>query len=99
MTLNIKADKTWQQLKVKPRKKQRQPAQRVKPKPQLPEQKNFILDTNVILHDFKCLDNFEENDIYIPFVVLEELDKFKKRKRTDQFQCTCICARIGSYNR
>ena len=35
--------------------------------------KNFILDTNVILHDYKCLDNFEENDIYIPFVVLEEL--------------------------
>ena len=40
--------------------------------------KNFILDTNVILHDYKCLDNFEENDIYLPFVVLEELDKFKK---------------------
>lgn len=40
--------------------------------------KNFVLDTNVILHDYKCLDNFEENDIYIPFVVLEELDKFKK---------------------
>ena len=40
--------------------------------------KNFILDTNVILHDYKCLDNFEENDIYIPFVVLEELDNFKK---------------------
>jgi len=40
--------------------------------------KNFILDTNVILHDYNCLDNFEENDIYIPFIVLEELDKFKK---------------------
>jgi PhoH-like ATPase len=40
--------------------------------------KNFILDTNVILHDYKCLDNFQENDIYIPFVVLEELDNFKK---------------------
>ncbi len=40
--------------------------------------KNFILDTNVILHDYKCLDNFEENDVYIPFVVLEELDNFKK---------------------
>lgn len=40
--------------------------------------KNFVLDTNVILHDYNCLDNFEENDIYIPFVVLEELDKFKK---------------------
>ena len=40
--------------------------------------KNFIIDTNVILHDYNFLHNFEENDIYIPFVVLEELDKFKK---------------------
>ncbi|MBO5974344.1 MAG: PhoH family protein [Paludibacteraceae bacterium] len=40
--------------------------------------KNFVLDTNVILHDYKCLDHFQENDIYIPIVVLEELDKFKK---------------------
>ncbi len=40
--------------------------------------KNFVLDTNVILHDYRCLDNFEENDIYIPIVVLEELDRFKK---------------------
>lgn len=40
--------------------------------------KNFVLDTNVILHDYKCLRNFEENDIYIPIVVLEELDHFKK---------------------
>lgn len=40
--------------------------------------KNFVLDTNVILHDYKCLHNFEENDVYIPIVVLEELDHFKK---------------------
>ena len=40
--------------------------------------KNFVLDTNVILHDYKCIFNFEENDIYIPIVVLEELDRFKK---------------------
>lgn len=40
--------------------------------------KNFIIDTNVILHDYNCLHNFEENDIYIPIVVLEELDHFKK---------------------
>ena len=40
--------------------------------------KNFVLDTNVILHDYKCIYNFQENDIYIPIVVLEELDKFKK---------------------
>ena len=40
--------------------------------------KNFILDTNVILHDHESINNFEEHDIYIPFIVLEELDKFKK---------------------
>ena len=39
--------------------------------------KNFVIDTNVILHDYKCLKNFQENDIYLPIVVLEELDKFK----------------------
>lgn len=42
------------------------------------KKKNFVLDTNVILHDYNCLDKFEENDVYIPIVVLEELDKFKK---------------------
>ncbi|MDX9811148.1 MAG: PhoH family protein [Bacteroidales bacterium] len=40
--------------------------------------KLFIIDTNVLLHDFKCIYNFEENDVIIPIVVLEELDKFKK---------------------
>lgn len=40
--------------------------------------KNFVLDTNVILHDYRCIFNFEENDVYIPIVVLEELDHFKK---------------------
>lgn len=40
--------------------------------------KNFILDTNVILHDHECIEKFQENDIYIPITVLEELDKFKK---------------------
>lgn len=40
--------------------------------------KNFVLDTNVILHDYNCLKNFQENDIYLPIVVLEELDVFKK---------------------
>ena len=27
--------------------------------------KNFVLDTNVILHDYNCLKNFQENDIYL----------------------------------
>ncbi len=40
--------------------------------------KIFVLDTNVLLHDYQCIYNFKENDIVIPIVVLEELDKFKK---------------------
>jgi len=42
------------------------------------EKKIFIVDTNVILHDFRCIYKFEENDVIIPIVVLEELDKLKK---------------------
>jgi len=40
--------------------------------------KIFILDTNVLLHDYTCIYHFEDNDIVIPITVLEELDKFKK---------------------
>ena len=40
--------------------------------------KIFLLDTNVILHDFRCIYQFEDNDIVLPIVVLEELDRFKK---------------------
>lgn len=42
------------------------------------KRKIFIIDTNVILHDFSCIYKFKENDIVIPIVVLEELDKIKK---------------------
>lgn len=42
------------------------------------KKKNFVLDTNVVLHDFQCIYQFEENDIYLPIYVLEELDHFKK---------------------
>jgi len=40
--------------------------------------KIFVIDTNVILHDYNSIYNFQENDIVIPIHVLEELDKFKK---------------------
>lgn len=40
--------------------------------------KIFVLDTNVILSDPKAIFNFDEHDIVIPIVVVEELDKFKK---------------------
>lgn len=40
--------------------------------------KNFVLDTNVILHDASCLEHFQENNVYLSVAVLEELDRFKK---------------------
>lgn len=40
--------------------------------------KIFVLDTNVLMHDPTCVFRFEENDLYIPMVVLEELDGLKK---------------------
>ena len=42
------------------------------------QKKIFIIDTNVILYDHTCIYNFQEHDIVIPIVVLEELDYFKK---------------------
>ena len=42
--------------------------------------KIFVLDTNVILHDYKSIYKFQDNDIVIPIAVIEELDKFKKRE-------------------
>ena len=48
--------------------------------------KLFVLDTNVVLHDAGCIDNFEENDIAIPITVLEELDKFKRGSEDIHFQ-------------
>jgi PhoH-like ATPase len=50
------------------------------------KQKMFVLDTNVILHDSKCIFQFEENDIVIPITVLEELDGFKKGNESINFQ-------------
>ena len=38
----------------------------------------FVLDTNVLLHDPMALFRFEEHDIFLPMIVLEELDGHKK---------------------
>lgn len=42
--------------------------------------KNYILDTNVLLHDPGCLGRFAENHVCIPADVLSELDKFKNEQ-------------------
>lgn len=47
--------------------------------------KIFVLDTNVLLHDYKSLYKFQDNDIVIPLVDLEEIDHFKKGQEQINF--------------
>jgi len=42
------------------------------------KKKVFVLDTNVLLHDYLCIYNFQENNVIVPITVLEELDRFKR---------------------
>lgn len=50
------------------------------------EQKIFVLDTSVILHDHNAINNFHEHDVAIPITVLEELDQFKKGNDSLNFE-------------
>ncbi|HEU4485067.1 MAG TPA: PhoH family protein [Povalibacter sp.] len=43
-----------------------------------PEHRIFVLDTNVLMHDPTAIFRFEEHDVFIPMIVLEELDAGKK---------------------
>lgn len=40
--------------------------------------KKFVLDTNVILTDPECIYKFEDNEVHVPLIVIEELDRNKK---------------------
>ena len=40
--------------------------------------KNFVLDTNVLLHDPRAMYAFEDNTVVIPIYVIDEIDTFKK---------------------
>jgi PhoH-like ATPase len=40
--------------------------------------KNYVLDTNVLLHDARALYAFADNNVVIPIFVIEEIDTFKK---------------------
>ena len=55
-----------------------QPAFRPKKTRPSGQAKLFVLDTNVLMHDPMCLFRFEEHDIFLPMIVLEELDGHKK---------------------
>jgi PhoH-like ATPase len=58
------------------------PATRPAPAPRKPKRsgpaKLFVLDTNVLMHDPMSLFRFEEHDVFLPMITLEELDGHKK---------------------
>ena len=57
------------------RRREREGASRA---PKAAVTKMFVLDTNVLMHDPTSLFRFEEHDVFLPMVVLEELDDHKK---------------------
>lgn len=44
--------------------------------------KHYVLDTNVLIHDPQALFHFEDNSVWLPVEVLEELDRFKAESTT-----------------
>ena len=54
------------------------PSRKKRPSQQQSQTKLFVLDTNVLMHDPTSLFRFEEHDIYVPMMTLEELDNNKK---------------------
>lgn len=48
--------------------------------------KIFVLDTSVILYDHNAVFNFQEHDVAVPIMVLEELDNFKSGNDTTNFE-------------
>ncbi|HEX6637691.1 MAG TPA: PhoH family protein [Steroidobacteraceae bacterium] len=53
-------------------------ARRAGGKPAKEQRRLFVLDTNVLMHDPTAIFRFQEHDVYLPMVVLEELDANKK---------------------
>ncbi len=55
--------------------------------------KNYVLDTNVLLHDPRAIFRFEDNDVVIPIYVIEEVDQFK-RESTERGRNARTVARL-----
>jgi len=59
--------------------------------------KNYILDTNVLLHDPHSLLNFEENNVLLPIEVIEEIDRFKRESSELGQNARTVSRMLDSY--
>ncbi len=58
--------------------------------------KNYIIDTNVMIHDPYFYNHFEDNNIIIPIVCIEELDNLKNREGIKGFNARCSIREINT---
>ena len=56
--------------------------------------KNYVIDTSVFLTDSNCLYKFGNNDLFIAYKVLEEIDKHKKRQDSVGFHARQIIKQL-----
>lgn len=61
--------------------------------------KNYVLDTNILLHNPNCLNKFEENNVFIPQIVIEELDSKKKAPGELGFSAREAIRQISEYRK
>jgi len=59
--------------------------------------KNYILDTNVLLHDPNSLLNFQDNNVLIPIEVIEEIDRFKRESTELGQNARTVSRMLDSY--
>lgn len=53
--------------------------------------KNYVLDTNVLIHDPEAIFKFQDNDVFIPINVIEEVDQFKREGTERGRNCRQFC--------
>jgi len=56
--------------------------------------KNYVLDTNVLLHDPQAIYKFEDNDLVIPIFVIEEVDQFKREGSERGRNARAVCRHL-----
>ncbi len=57
--------------------------------------KNYVIDTNVMIHDPKFMYNFTDNNVIIPILCLEELDNLKRRDGLVGFNARHVAKEFG----
>ncbi len=61
--------------------------------------KNYVLDTNVLLHDPNALLNFKDNHVLVPIEVIEEIDKFKRETSERGQNARSVSRRLDALRR